>query len=324
LYSETIIHDAKPADPKKEFRYTLKGLVKIAQTELDSLACLRNHYQKNILLKSVYETISDTIIKTLDQNKVSYIRKDTKKVGQYKISYLSIDARLENNKTRLELYQDISELAATLKKEGNTLKVIKASSSTVVDLIQINNNIKEEETKEVIEYLRTKPGINDLDYRITTEKLSTHKKKLLSLYKSYCINIEEDNLIDNIEEAAKSRDSRAIQNLSMALLFQVLNPGTNLVRNVNHYFPENIELTPDQIFNRMLHVFTDSSLPDKVTSSKNAVMVLNLFKKTKRNSKKGVYKVEGDNPYELIVTKRLPPVKDKITFSVLWAPVTSL
>lgn len=321
LLSETIIHDAKKADPTRDFKLSEKKLVKIAQTELDSIRCLKNHYNKNPLLKTVYEIVSDTIIKTLDNNRANYVKKD-KQTGEYKVSYLTIDARIEVNKTRLELYQEIDKLATSLKAQGHAVKVIRKKSQTVVDTVNTTGTSKEEQAKKAIEYLRTRPFYTEIKLKLDVEPLSITEKAIYNTFLSFQAYIDNDNLIDEIEVASKSRDNRALQNLYMSIQYQILPKSHLLRRTVDHHFKDGETYTREQILGRMSIVFTEAGLPNKITSVKNAVMFLKLLKVAKRKPKIESYKIAGDNPRKLLVIKTLPESKDRVSFQIMWQSVT--
>lgn len=117
LLSETIIHDAAPLE-KKELK-NLADLLEAATIQAESIACMKKHYMKSRFLSLLIEDFNERIVSFLDEKGSRYIHTDNK--NQIVVPHLNIDATLEAQRIRVELYESSKKLTQTLAKSGHTV-----------------------------------------------------------------------------------------------------------------------------------------------------------------------------------------------------------
>lgn len=310
LLSETIIHDF--INKKDGLKLTTKAeLLAAAQTELDAMLCMQKHYNKSPLLKSFYNSLSDHILKTLEDNQKRFIRT----VGDwydYEMAYLNIDAFLENNRTRYNLYQNLQTLFKLLIEQGHQVKMNFKSSTSVVTLKDIDSIDKAASVKEVIEKLRAvKPRIASLemDAFLKDNKFNTFQSKVVYDYGYLIRYIESESLLKNLKETAEKKDSRQYNNLILSTNFTVLPDGNLYKSRMLKYFPKGSSFKPDEIVSRLKMVFTECSIHKTIDSEVKAVRFLKLHFKCKKE-RDGSQTIVSDNPFKLKVIKRKTEVED--------------
>jgi hypothetical protein len=311
LLSETIIYDAKPGDPEKDRLYTAPGLAKAAQSQIDAFNCMHSHYKKHPVLYQDYDNISTLVLSALDAGKVSYIRRE-KDSGTFKISYLTIDAVVENNNTRFNLYDHIDKLADILSKKHN-VTVRQVSSSSTVDIIDPTPVDRLQLVESILSYLRLKPLVLEVSMRLHSSKLKPVERQLLDMYKRFTPYLDMDSFIDIMEEAAlDSPDSRKLKNLELAATFCILPDSHSLKLNIRTVFQVGQSYTPEELTSCLSHAFTKSGIVQtRYMSEKRSKEIVRLFYNTKRNSKKGVYTILAENPKQLVVKSQMTPVDSK-------------
>ena len=309
ILSESVIYDL--ADFKDDYVIpTKESLLEDAQAQIDSLKCIERHYSKSPILRRIHHVIVDQIIETLEGQKSRFIKKD-KKTGDINISYLNIDAFLENSNTLFELYKVNDQLYKKLKSQKHQVSREFRKSNTLVPKIDVDKQDREIKLKEIITKLRAQPDDVELQILLAGDDLNDFQKKIVEHYRKLNHYIDSNNLIDNIEKAGDSKDSRALNNLIRSAYFSVLATGHLYKSRLLKYFPIGNKLTDDDIFLRVGHYITECNFPFKIDTKVKAVRFLNTYLVvSKKNRKDGTYTIKSDNPYGLIVKKLTQEIED--------------
>lgn len=310
LLSETIIHDFVDKNDGVNLQ-TKEEILVAAKTELDAMLCIQKHYNKIPLLNSLYNTLSDHILKTLEDNQKRFIR-TVSDFHDYEMAYLNIDAYLENSKVRYTLYKSLRILSQLLKKQGHQVKINFKASTTVVTLIEIDSVDKAASVKEVIEKLReVKPRISSSEMHtfLKDNKFNVLQSKVVYEYGYLIRYIESESLLKYLHEAAEKKDSRQFNNRILSANFTVLPDGNLYKSRMLKYFPERSSFKPNEIVRRIKMVFTECSIHKSIDSEITAVRFLKLHFKCKKE-RDGSQTIVTDNPFKLKVLKRKTEVED--------------
>jgi hypothetical protein len=311
LLSETIIYDAKPRDPEKDRIFNAGKLVRAAQSQIDAFNCMHGHYKKHPVLYKDYDNISTLVLNALDAGRVSYIRREKDK-GSFKISYLTIDAVIENNNTRFDVYDNIDKLADILLKKHN-VTVHQASSSSSIDIIDPTPVDRLQLVEDMLKYLRQQPHLVEVSKKLENKNLNSVERKLLEMYKKFTPYLAINTFLDVLEEAAQqTSDNRKIKNLELAATFCILPDSHSLKMNIRTTLEIGQSYTPEELTSCLSYAFTNSGIvQSRYISDKRSKEIVNLFFKTKRNTRKKVYTIESENPKNLVVNHQLIPLDSK-------------
>ncbi len=313
LLSETIIHDSI-LEPNKISLIKKEELIEASNVELDALKCLNQHFKKNKQLKELHNIVSESILNVLEENNNRYIKKRFKS-EEYSISYLNIDAALENNRTQYNIYRKPENLCKILQSQGHKIRFTHATSNTLVESNMIEQSNRLRLVQDIISLIRTN-GSNLLDSGIEINRLSPIQKKIVDIYTTYSFYFDNDTLINLIEEKANSRDLRGLNNLESSLNYSSLPTGNIYKSRVEYYFPINARLKPDVILTNWKKILNEMPFNNKeIDSTTEAVRLLNIHFKCKRK-RDGSYLIENNNPHniKLINTRRDPSDFDYINY----------
>ena len=308
IISETVVYDLANIEadyvlPNKE------SLIADAQTQIDSLKCIERHYSKSPLLKRIRQVLVDQIIETLENKKSRFVKKNTK-TNNVEISYLNIDAYLENSITHFELYKEKDQLFNKLVSQRHKVSREFRTSTTLVPKIDVDKQDREVKLKELIAVLRTHPDDSQLQILLAGDILNDYQKKIVEQYRKLSYYIDVDNLIDRIEEAGGS-DSRALNNLFRSANYSILATGNNYKSRMLKYFPIGSKLSADEIIFRLNSYQTDCQFSFDFDTIVKAIRFLNTYLYvSKKNRKDGKYLIKGENPYNLKINKLTPEIED--------------
>ena len=312
VLTETVIHDLAHFEdeyvlPDKE------SLIEAAQTQINSLVCIEKHYSKNPILKRMHSIICDQIMKTLESQDSRFIKKVK---SSYSISYLNIDAYLENSKTRFELFKEDSLLFDKLQSQQHLVSLQSLSSKTLVPTIDVDTIDRKAKLQEIINVLRLNPNEDRLQIILNEGDLEDFQKKIVGYYRELYRYIDSDDLLDKIEEATDSRDSRKLNNLVLSARFSIMASGDSYKRDMNHYFSLGIKLTTDGILKRVNTVLLENNIPISLDTETKAVKFIKThFKLSSKNRKDGTFTIKDKNPYEFKITKEMKEAINMSNFS---------
>ena len=195
LLSETVIHDIAPINSDKT-ENSKETLIKAAESQVQALNCFNRHYQRIPLLKEIHDEIRNRIISTLEEKNANFIRKDIQ--GSNVISYLNIDAFLEMQRIRIELYQKFNSLYEKLVSDGNDVSREYKVSDTKVEDEQIDKKDRNERVKRIIQVLRKYKSAKRFPFDFA--KLDNLEKKIVKEFQVFRTAIDPDCLLNKMEK----------------------------------------------------------------------------------------------------------------------------
>jgi hypothetical protein len=137
LLSETIILNFTDGKNKSHEEYTLDGLKKIAESQIQVFKCIESNFKGNQILK---ERINESFNSMLNKTKIEGYGLVIFTTERPRISYLGIDAILEAAEAKVQLYSSRKGLFEKLKSSGHEVKMVETYSDT-----KISSKVDDEE-----------------------------------------------------------------------------------------------------------------------------------------------------------------------------------
>lgn len=318
LLSETIIHDIAIGDFKKDF--TKEEFLAAANDQVESHNCMKRHYSKNPLLKMFLNDINEQFLKVLETNELKLIRKDEN--GDFKISYLNIDAALEGIRVRKKLYLKPNDLSNALTQNGEKVKHNKLYSTTIVKDKKISIQERDIQVEQIIDRLRTANSNLEIEAEIASGIYTNIQEKIAEDFCKINGFLETNSTLDLMKDAIiGKRDMRTFNRLMNSAIFYI-SPKTHLtVSRFNIQFPIKGKYTPAEILIRLNTALAESQIPKKITTEASAMQMLNTFyvtyRKRDHKTKKDYVTITDKNPYKFNILKTKKAVDENSLFNVI-------
>lgn len=325
LYSETVIHDFSPEDDDSN-ELTEEILIEAAQHQVEAISCTRRHYRQSPVLKMILGDFSKKMMAYLEEKTFKYIREDT--TGNFVISYLNIDATLESNRVKQELYQSPSDLYTRLTEDGNFVKHALQPSTTKVEKSSSYLEHRHQEIDQIIERLKLVKAHYELDSILANEQLSNIQKQVVTDYRKLHRYVNPGKMLSMMQDYLKGRDSRKYNNLIQSAVLHVYPKGNIVVDRLNHHFPiqkskgkvlAKEKLSADNIKLRMDMYLSELGISTPPKDSAAAVKMLRLYrdvsKRYDKKSGKSYFVITGKNPLKIPVKKTMPAVNAEDLFT---------
>lgn len=331
LLSETIIHDIVPMPNfkshfkdmeenqmkigiskaieqwKKEIVKrdpTKSQLIQAAKEEVEALNCMNNHYKKNKILNGILEEVNDRFMRILDEKGMRFIRRD--KSYKFKISYLNIDAKLESNRVRKDLYLDYKALSKRLSDEGHKVKSNWVDSASISELenINISSINRDESIRAIIQKLKTIKNRNDIDLYLKNNDFNVLQKKIIKDFQTFYGFLHSISFLDKIQSTLLGkRDTREYNSLLISAKIQTLPKGHLIVDRLQYYFKPKCRFTNLEILKRMNLFLLETGNIKQIKKPISAIRLLKNFRKIykKKNKKTGLifYHITNTNPQNI-------------------------
>lgn len=318
LLSETIIHDVAVGQLKDDF--TEDEFLAAAKDQVESHNCMKRHYSKNPLLKMFLNDINEQFLKVLESNELKLIRKDEN--GDFKISYLNIDAALEGIRVRKQLYMQPNDLSNVLVQNGEKVKHKVLHSNTVVQDKKISIQERDAQVDEIIERLKTNSSTFELEAEISSGVYTSIQERIAEDFCKVSRFLEADSTLDLMRDnIIGKRDLREYNRIMNSALFYVLPKKHLHVDRFDVQFPIKGKYTTDEILIRVNNALAESQIPKVIKTKTSAIRLLNTFYKTyrKRDKKTNIdyVTINGKNPYGFNILKTRKSLDDNSLFSVI-------
>ena len=199
------------------------------------------------------------------------------------------------------MYSDFNTLTKTLKKDGHNVKETFKSSNTKVDVKDIDTPDRAQKVKVVIDFLKQKPFMDDIQEMIKSANYDRLQTKIAEQYINLSRYIDPDNLLAELQRVSKKSDSRQLNNFLLAASYAVYPTGNNYKSRMNKYFQVGKSYSSTEILKRLNLVFTECSIPKSVDSETTAVRLLKCHLNCKRK-RDSTYSIVGENPLNLKIT----------------------
>jgi hypothetical protein len=311
LFSETIVYDCVPKDEQKDIK-TVEELTNTAKAEISALECINSHYQEYPLLRESADYIRELITQNTSTLGHQFVRLKSKIPV---ISYLNIDAYLETNKTRYQLYTSKDILPMKLKADGHSVELKSVTDNLKVEDNKVDKQNREVQIKQIIEAIKRarELSISPLDLLYLKEvQLSSLQKLIVKKYNEVYEYLDSDQLLDLIQEAGNTRDSRQLNNLFLSTYYVTLSTSAHYKRQVKFHIPLKKSFTGEELLLRWNLIFDETGLHKRLDSPTSAVRFTNLHYKTiKRRRPKICHYIAEENPLKLSQVKFRPYVTDE-------------
>lgn len=307
LLSETIIHDIV-TDGKKSEVVTQEELIESADVQISSLKCIKKHFSKNAILKSNYDDVNERILKVLDEKGKRFVRYSRTQDPQ--IAYLNIDAYIENNRVRNELYIDPKALTNKLIQDGHHVHVEILIPEIRVEFKDVVKSDRSTKIKEIVEVLRnaqTEYELRNLDD--PDKNFSPIQIKIIDSFKKLHKYIKTERLLNLIELTADKRDSREFDKLITSARFQIYPEGEIFKSRVLKYFKVGHKIQPKEILKRWKLIINELNLTLTMTTDIQAVRLLNTFFVTRKIKSDASYQIVRLNPYDFEVLSTMDEIE---------------
>lgn len=306
LYSETILYKVFESGTDQQ-DYSEQDLIDAATLEMKALECVESHFSSNKILQDQALKIRDLITKHTTVDRFQFLRKDFK--GKYIISYLNIDAFLETQRVKRELYKNREQLPEVLAGEGNQVSSHNTYSKTKV---QKNDNTEARTLKvdSVIKELKKLTSEEDIETFKLQKHWNSFQKNLIDIFLNFKNQINPIQLLDFLDEVGKKKDSRRMKNFILSSRFTCLEESTPVKRAFNANFKKGEKFTGQELHELLNKSLAEAGQHVTITSPVKAVQIVNLLFKVKRTGD-GRHRIYGENPFNIDVIK---PLTGNLTF----------
>jgi hypothetical protein len=206
----------------------LAELISSAEQEIEGLNCIYNKFTKHPLLKEKAIALRKMLISESGFSGYNFVK--INKGGQNQISYLNIDAFLENQRTKSTVFKDKTYLIRYFKKESYTVNY---SSRTPTITIELEDEDKSKnEFTDAIEFLKTKPDKQKvINFMLNKTGLP------IQLCDFYILAVNVLGFKNTIARLEVSNTKKKIKELHNALIAFNTDKTEPLKRNILHDFP---------------------------------------------------------------------------------------
>ncbi len=321
LNSFTVLYDTITNVDKFKI-YEKDSLIKVAKAEISSLHCIESHYINTPLLYDKIQQIRKLLVDNSGLEGYNFVKsvnievKDGKTLMNHpEISYLNIDAFLEDNRVALNLYIKQGELENVFISIGYT--VINSTDSSKGLINKPSKNLRPKEIFKTFVEEIIKLDESDFKKRLKFEK----DKSKIALYNYILLGLDSGITKKSLFIALESLNNiNKVPDLNIGLsYFLEKNKGLVTERLIKHtvtsIFKTNHTYTPGEIvdgykaINLIMPTYINQGLKDVDVSVKKAKTFLSNFIQFKNTTKKIAlvtqicYKVSSYNPYNFKLSK---------------------
>jgi hypothetical protein len=323
LNSFTVLYDII-LGPDKFKIYDKDSLIGAAKTEISSLHCLEKHYTSNPLLYNKVQQMRKLVMDNSGLEGYNFVKSvdievvDGKTLkDQPEISYLNIDAFLEDNRVALTLYKEHGELEKIFISQGYTVIQHTDSSQNLIN--KPSNKVKPKEIFNAFVEEIAKLDESDLKRRLKFEK----DKSKIELYEFILFGLKSGITKKSLFKALESLNNiNKVPGLNVALSYflekkrglvterLISHTVTSIFKLKHAYTPEEIidgykaiNLIMPTYINQGLKKNDDVSVKKAKTFLSNFIQFKNTTKKTNTITQT-CYKAYSYNPYNFKLSKQ--------------------
>lgn len=318
LLSEIIIHDIANENLKDDF--SEEEFINAAKEQVDSHNCMKKHYNRNPLLNMFLNNINDQFFKVLEANDLKLIRKDEN--GDFKISYLNIDAALEGIRVRKHIYLEPSALSNILIKNGESVTHKVINSSTRVEDKKITIRDRDSQVNEIIDKIINSNSKFEIEAEIKAGNLTHIQERIAEDFCKISGYLETDSTLNLLRDSIiGKRDLRLYNKIIKSALFHI-SPNTHLtVNRFKTYFPIKGKYDSQEILKRVNAALAESHFPKVIKDVSTAIRIINTFFTTYRKrdvkTKVDYITITGTNPFKFNILKTRRSVDEGSLFNVM-------
>jgi len=307
LLTETIIYTTASYT---SYSFDATDLIKAANIEMTALNCIKSNYEDSPLLVHNFLKFREYIVGLSSDTGVKYLRED--KNRNVKINYLSIDAYVEENRVRNNLYRNKNQLPNVLKTHGHFIELTEKGSKTVVEKIDISSGDKKSLIEGIINEILSKTP-EELQF-LSKKKLKYPKSEIIKSYLDNYLYLEKEDVL-KILRSHELGNNKQFKNLNRAALFYTLPPEDNIKNKVLSVFKIGESYSRQEIYDKWNEVFAGTGLLlNKKTIPMNNIITLtnSCFHTTKERKKRSPE--ERGLPLNITIVRENPEKFTRLTY----------
>lgn len=279
LISHTIVHDYGVM-PEFETLLTKDELAKIASVQVSALNCMKSSFDKDPYLSKYTRKYLINLLSSFDSTQNRYVRLDEEE--EFKVSFLNIDAVLETQRVRLELYQKPEQLELKLSELGHRVTAIeKHSELTITEESTLAD--KSAEYQQIIEFLSTSENTIELSDNVRFQQFNEAQLRIVKKCLFLLHHYEYTAFIRQLGDLTSNKSPYKLINRMLTQHFIYLLPVSNVLKQqVQVLFPLKEKLTKEVInkkINKLLQLY---GITHTIKSENNAMSILKLLVKVSK------------------------------------------
>jgi hypothetical protein len=323
LLSETIIHDFRILGVEDQI--TKESLLEASRNQADALMCSKKHLSRSPVLSQILDNFKSKVLAFFEDKRLRFVRED--KEGNIVCSYLNIDATLEAQRVRKELYQNDSSLTQQLLSDGNKISQELILSDTTVPKSTLNVIDRNKQVEHALDIIRNADKASDLSNHLKFSKLTSLEKNIISEYQKVFNYVDKQRMLKLVEESLiDKKDTRKFKNLMLSADFHIRPAGDMIVDLMDRHFPiqpsgkssiPKEKLSAIQVKMRLEMLFTQIGTVTSDLEEVRAVRILKTVRKVYKKSENGkvMHTVSGSNPLKIPVIKKRSKVNAEDIFT---------
>lgn len=305
LSSQTVVYNTI----KKEVfinikKHTVEQLLTAADNQKEAITCLENRFKTNPVMKSEIERIREIVITSSSKQGFRFLRKDH--AGNLTYSYLNIDAFIDNQRVKLEVYDKSSTLIKIFK--AKQYKTSYNYLNTTTKLLESGDEKKnyEEIVSQAIESIKALPSPDLILELIQEENPIGRKREVYNTFLKYYDKIENDRLCELLKEFGSSKTMTGLNNLKNSLEYFMRNDTDEIKKTIESIFEIGDSLTTDQLNNKISTAFKAIASEYRDLDPKTAMTLIKCWIEIKKTTKreggisKTYFRIESFNPHKLV------------------------
>ena len=293
-----------------------EDLIEAAKLEIKSLECISMNFKNSTILVDQIEKIREAVVANTKKDNLNLVKQNLK--GEYEISYLNIDAILELNRIKNEVYNDKKRLHEKLSMQGNIVHEENHESRTKITTTENNEDslAREERVKKNLNDWKKSNAIN-----LISSTTDLKEKQIYNVYLSLFEYIDNDYLKEKMIEFSSKRTNSLLKQFRLKASLVILVENSNYKQALKSQFEIGSYYSNDEIHDRINKVLIKMGTGMSV-DSKKSIYLFNQFVGSTRQGKKHGYKklIKNFNPDGIIVTNYS---KEFITYRDLFKDIMS-
>ena len=295
LHSENILFKFESQIPEITRK---EDLIEAAKFEIESLKCILMNFKNSSVLIEQVEKIRELVVANTKKDNLNLVKKNMK--GEYEISYLNIDAILELNRIKNEVFEKENTLVEKLSAQGNTVNISNHESRTKIENIENNADYtaREERVKKNLDAWSTHSAINLIfSTSDQTEKL------IYETFNSLYAYVDHKYLKEKMIEFSSKRTNSLLKQFKTNAPLVILDENSNFKQALKSQFEIGSYYSNEEIHEKINNLLMKMG-SGKVVDAEKSIILFNQFIGAKRQGKKHDYKklVKNFNPKEIIIT----------------------
>lgn len=203
-------------------------LIQAAKQEIEGLNCIINKYSNHPLLREKALELRSSLIKASGFSGFNFVKENS--LGKNDISYLNIDAFLENQRTKSIVFRNNNFLQRFFSAEGYITQCSIKNSSIALE--QKSNDISRNNNVDTLAFLKTDPDDKSIsEYKLKNKGLSV----VICDFYIRAINILGKK--DTLSRLDKCDTKKKVNDLSVALNSFMTDSQDFVKRNIQFDFP---------------------------------------------------------------------------------------